>query len=77
MTRSADHWHHVNREALRVPPEPCTFVTGHPGSISGVFHLQGGWECRVRENGGPGESDDPAPHRQPHRSPLWRKVQYN
>lgn len=47
MTSSTWHWHLVNREALQVSPEPFNSVPGYPGSISGVFHAQVGWECRV------------------------------
>lgn len=51
---------------LRVPLEPFHFVTGHPGSVPGVFHLRGGMgvqgACsfhRGHENRELGESNAP------------------
>lgn len=83
MTSSAWHWHLVNREALRGPPEPFRFAAGHPGSISGVVHPRGGGgECRVDVlpivdmKTGPRESRAPrAPS--PTEAPSEKEVQCN
>lgn len=72
MTSSAWHWHLVNREALRGPPEPFRFAAGHPGSISAVFYPRGHrGECRVDVlptvdmKTGPRESHVPGPTEAP------------